>query len=113
MSTSDPLFVINRPFDDVLTWTTRQLSQSGLRLLQTFDLSTARPAPADCPCPQHGTKKCDCQMVILLVYGAKTEPVTLILHGNDGKTWFSLVSNSSQEVDVSTRSSIEQALQLK
>ena len=29
-------------------------------------------------------------MIVLLVYGEVAEPATLILHGNDGKTWVSI-----------------------
>jgi len=80
--------------------------------MQTFDLHTARHALEDCPCPNHGTSECDCQMLVLLVYGKASEPATLILHGNDGKTWFSIVNNSSQGAEASVRSAIEKALQL-
>ena len=95
--------------------------------MRTFDLHTARHALHDCPCPNHGTEKCDCQMVILLVYGKAsdvstplnasvstpldTSPVTLILHGNDGRTWLSLVDTTTQHEDSSLQESIERALQ--
>jgi len=75
--------------------------------MQTFDLHTARHALDDCPCPNHGTEECDCQMVVLLVYGKTsdvstpldTSPVTLILHGNDGQTWVSIADNPGQRAD--------------
>jgi hypothetical protein len=51
-------------------------------------------------------------MVVLLVYGNAEEPVTLILHGNDGQTWLSIVNNPLQHAAPSIQSSIEQALQL-
>ncbi|MFH1906685.1 MAG: hypothetical protein ABIL11_04750 [Chloroflexota bacterium] len=54
---------------------------------------------------------CDCQMVVLLVYGSAPEPATLILHGNDGQTWLSLVNTPAQHADPSLQSSIEQALE--
>jgi len=82
-----------------------------MRAIQTFDLHTARHALGDCPCPHHGTKACDCQMVVLLVYGNADEPATLVLHGNDGQTWISLVNDSLQHVDPSIQTAIEQALQ--
>jgi hypothetical protein len=34
---------------------------------------------------------CDCQMVVLLVYGKENLPVSLVAHGHNGQTWFSLV----------------------
>jgi hypothetical protein len=50
-------------------------------------------------------------MVVLLVYGSTVDPATLILHGNDGQTWLSLVSTLTQHPDPLLRSTIEQALQ--
>ncbi len=110
MNTS-PFLSVNHSCDEVLQWTKKQLLRAGLRAVQTFDLHNARVGLHDCPCPNHGTNECDCQMVVLLVYGNACEPVTLILHGNDGQTWFSLVNNSLQHTDASIRSAIERALQ--
>ena len=107
-----PFLSVNRTCDEALQWTKKQLSQVGLRPIQTFNLRTVRVGLHDCPCPNHGTDECDCQMVVLLVYGNASEPATLILHGNDGQTWFSIVNNSLQHTDASIRSAIERALQL-
>ncbi|HEY9152526.1 MAG TPA: hypothetical protein VIN60_06540 [Anaerolineales bacterium] len=79
--------------------------------MQTFDLHDARHEMSDCPCPYHGTSKCDCQMIVLLIYGEAAEPTTLILHGNDGQTWISFVSTSAQRVDPAIQSAIERAFQ--
>jgi len=51
-------------------------------------------------------------MVVLLVYGQAGRPATLILHGNDGQSWLSLVNTPAQQADSSLRVSIEQALQI-
>jgi hypothetical protein len=106
-----PFFSANRPYDEVLPWLRQRLSQAGLRVMQTFDLNTARLDLEDCPCPQHGTDKCDCQMIVLLVYGKDSGPATLILHGNDGQTWLSLIHTPAQKADSSIRASIGHALQ--
>lgn len=111
MSKFSPLCILNRPCDEALAWAKTQLAQTGLRVLQTFDLNVARHTLADHPCPYHGTSACDCQMVILLIYGMTNEPTTLILQGTDGKTWFSLESNSLHPVDPIMCASIEKALQ--
>jgi hypothetical protein len=122
MITSEPFCMIYHSCDDALHWTKVRLSQAGLRVLQTFDLQTARRTLADCPCPHHGLESCDCQMVVLLVYEpflpssnqqAAPEPATLILHGNDGKTWLSLINDSRHQVDPVIRSQIEQLLKFK
>jgi len=99
-----PFLTVNYSCDKTLQWTNQQLQQAGLRSVQTFDLHTARIGSHDCQCPNHGTEACDCQMVVLLVYGDAVEPVTLILHGNDGQTWLStpegLTSNAGRKEQV-------------
>lgn len=90
-----PFVSIDHSCDEALHWTREQLTQAGLRSVQTFDLHTARTGSHNCPCPNHGTDNCDCQIVILLVYGVSEEPVSLLLHGNDGQTWVSILEASS------------------
>lgn len=89
----------------------RRLSPLGLRVLQTFDLNDARHAAAECPCPHHGQAACDCEMLVLLIYSDAGTPVTLILHGNDGHTWLSLVDKPAQQAHPSLQAAIENALQ--
>jgi len=110
MSTFSPFCTLDCPCDEALAWTKAQLSQAGLRVLQTFNLNNARHALSDDWCPRHVTGECDCQIVILLIYGITNEPVTLILQGNDGKTWVSFENNSLHRVDPMMCSPIEQAL---
>jgi len=120
MNTS-PFLSANHSCDDALQWTRKQLLRAGLRAVQTFDLHNARVGLHDCPCPNHGTDECDCQMVVLLVYGTAsdvstpldTSPVTLILHGNDGQTWLSIADNPRQRADVKLITAIQQALEIK
>jgi len=112
MNTLTSFLSVNRSGDDVLDWLCHSLPRQGLRVLRTFDLHDARGEINNCPCPHHGTNHCDCQMVVLLVYGNEEEPVTLMLHGNDGQTWLSIVNNSLQHPAPSIQLSIEQALQL-
>ena len=112
MNLLSPFLVTDRPYDEVLPWLKQQLSEAGLRVMQTFDLAVARTGLEDCPCPHHGTDKCDCEMIVLLVYGKSDEPITLILHGNNGQSQVSLVNNAQQHANTSLRSSIEQALQI-
>ncbi len=107
MTTTIPFLSANLSCDEALQSAKRRLSRAGLRAQQTFDLHTARLSLPDCPCPRHGTDICDCQMVVLMVYGEAAEPATLILHGNGGITWFSLVE---QPVNRKTALSIQQAL---
>ena len=118
MNTS-PSLSVNQPCNEALQWTKKQLLQADLRTVQTFDLHTARVGLHGCPCPNHGTNDCDCQMVVLLVYGKaadvstplNTSPVTLILHGNDGQTWVSIANDPQQRANAKLIHSIQQALE--
>jgi hypothetical protein len=77
----------------------QRLDAAGLQVMRSFDLKAARAAQVDCTCPQHGTEQCDCQMVVLLVYGQDNQPVTLVVHGHDGKTQIALVDNPEEQPD--------------
>jgi hypothetical protein len=112
MNTS-PFLSVNKPCHESLQWTKKQLLDADLRVVQTFDLRTTRLGVHDCPCPNHGTDECDCQMVVLLVYGKTAKPATLILHGNDGQTWFSLTNNPNQQGDQQLITAIGQALEIR
>ncbi len=94
---SSSFVILEQNGDAALQWANQQLLQAGFRTMQTFDLSAARAGAHDCSCPYHGTDPCDCQMVILLVYGGDDGPETLIIHGNDGETRISL-ANTMQPV---------------
>jgi hypothetical protein len=122
--TTSPFLTVDLSCDTALQMAKQKFSLAGLRALQTFDLHAARLALHDCPCPHHGTENCDCQMVVLLIYGGtaevstlptvvNTSPATLILHGNDGHTWFSMADTPSQPVDKTLIASIQQALEVK
>ena len=108
-----PFLSVNQPCNETLQWAKMHLSQASLRAVQTFDLHTARSGLHDCPCPNHGAEECDCQMVVLLVYGKDTEPETLILHGNDGQTWLSIAETPIQKKNTNTVTAIRDALEGK
>lgn len=90
MSALIPFLVLDQTCDQVLAWVSQQLTSASFRVVQTFDLQVARLAHPDCPCPHHGTNDCNCQMVVLLVYGKQDDPATLVIHGQDGRSWVSL-----------------------
>ena len=90
MSTLMPFLVLDQTCDQVLVWVSQQLTSASFRVVQTFDLQVARLAHPDCPCPHHGTNDCNCQMVVLLIYGKQDDPATLVIHGQDGRSWVSL-----------------------
>src|SRR5574341_67309 len=111
MNTGSPLLSMNSSAEDTQRWIKERLLQVGLRPVQTFDLQTARLGLHDCSCRNHGTEACDCQLVVLLVYGEVAEPATLILHGNDGKTWVTFSDNPLYRADIKLVNRIRQALE--
>lgn len=74
-----------------------RLEADGLQVIRSFDLKAARAAHVDCTCPHHGTEQCDCQMVVLLVYGGQEHPLTLVAHGKDGQTHFAIADSSAEQ----------------
>jgi len=69
------------------------LTRRGLRVVCTFDLRSALAAHAghevsswNCACPYHGTARCTCQFIVLLVYGEASAPVVVNAHSHDAQT---------------------------
>lgn len=110
MNSLTPFLTLNCSCHVALRQVKHDLTQAGLRVLQTFDLQSARHTLHECPCPHHGTDACDCQMVILLVYGESSEPATVLLHGNGGQTWLSLANEPRLIADSKLLTRIKQAL---
>lgn len=112
MNSLTPFLSVDRPCSEVFPWLKKRLSRAGLRVMQTFDLCLTSPVKLGyCSCPHHGMDQCDCQMIVLLVYGKWAVPATLILHGHNDRTWLSLVKNVQQPVAPGMQLAIEQALQ--
>jgi len=89
-----PFLIVEQPYDIAIEQVVRQIRNLGLQVTLTFDLQEARHAHTNCTCPHHGTEQCDCQLVVILVYGTGPRPATLIAHGREGKTWISFVDTS-------------------
>lgn len=105
-----PFLSVEQSCDEVAARLKQRLGSAGLRVVQTFDLSTARLNLEGCPCPHHGTDTCNCQMVVLFLYEGPAEPVTLILHGNDGQTWLSFSDRPHPHTSPRTIRAIQNAL---
>jgi hypothetical protein len=82
--------------EEAVRWITEALALADLQVATSFDLRMARAAHTECGCPHHGTASCDCQMVVLLVYGTDACPATLVVHERDGLTYMSLVDTPGQ-----------------
>lgn len=111
MTTLSPFLSVDVPCDQALQRARAKLSRVGFRAVQTFNLNTARLGLPDCSCPNHGTDECDCQMIVLLIYGEVPEPATLILHGNDGKTWMSFTEDPLHLTPKKLTATIRQVLE--
>lgn len=107
MSALIPFLVLDQTCEQVLTWINGKLTHASFRVVQTFDLHVARLAHPNCPCPQHGTDDCNCQMIVVLVYGNQGDPATLVIHGQEGRAWLSLAipvnGHSNQHLEVAVR----------
>ena len=108
-----PFLSVGYPCQEALAWVNQRLTEANYRSVQTFDLQQARTGSSSCTCPHHGTEACDCQMIILLVYGNACEPVSLILHGNDGQTWLSFGETLRPESDPELILAIQKTLGTK
>ncbi len=102
-----PILYVQQPWADAVPFFIDRMRQSGLQVMRTFDLHETRVGETTCTCPNHGTEKCDCQMVVLLVYGKDSQPASLVAHGHNGQTWFSLVefmgaANARLEAQIRT-----------
>jgi len=113
MSDSNPFLILEQPCSNAISWVVSQVKQVGLHVVRTFELPAATHDPADIPYPDHGKDQCDCQMVVMLVYGDANQPVSLIALSHSGRTWFSLVDTPQQRADPRLESAIRQALKLE
>jgi hypothetical protein len=112
MSTLLPFLIISETCEKADIWVRESLSRAGLRVVPTFDLQVARLAHSDCSCPHHGTEQCSCQLMVLLIYGKQEEPATLILHGQDEKTWISFSTPIEARSHPSLEASVRKLLVL-
>ncbi len=110
MNDSVLFMVVNQTCDQAIQWAWNRLTEAGLQVVRTFDLKAARAAHIDCTCPHHGTELCDCQMVVLLVYGGDRPPLSLVAHGHDNRTWFYVVDTPQQRADPRLETAVRQTL---
>jgi hypothetical protein len=110
MSDPRPFLMVEQSCNEAIAWVVQRAGEVGLQVVRTFDLQDARRDPVVCPCPTHGSDPCDCQMVVLLVYGDDIQPTSLVVHSRNGKTWFSMVDLPQQPADSHLEAALQQAL---
>lgn len=69
---------------------TQTLTRHGFYVVRSFDLRSALAAHGRCECPQHGTAKCTCQFVVLLVY-SPCDILAVTVHSREGKAQVQIV----------------------
>ena len=89
---------------------TELLAREGLAAVRSFDLRSLDLPPGLCSCPHHGTPECTCEYIVLLVYGAPREPVSVTLHGRDGRTDAQLVRDANRRPDAALARAVEETL---
>lgn len=104
-----PFLLLRCGCDTAVTKITRTLENAGLRVIPSFD---SRLTASASTCPHHGQEPCDCQIVILLVYGTDKRPTTLVAHGQDGETWLSIATTPDQRPSPALQTTIQRSLSL-
>ena len=110
MNSASPFVTFGKPAEETICWTIQLLEKAGLQVLRTFDLREARLSHPDCPCPHHGTGDCNCQMSVLLVYGAGQSPASILVHSFQETTQLYLVDAPEQPVDQNLDGLIREVL---
>ena len=105
-----PLLKLSCIGDEAVSKVKHVLNDTGLRVVVSFDSHLVREGISPTACPHHGTANCDCQIVILLVYGEDSHPATLLAHGQDGETWISLAAPPGQRIPARLEKEISKAL---
>ena len=82
------------------------LEGAGFRSGRSFELRSAC-TPLDSPCPHHGLKPCNCQLVVLMVYDWFDSPYSLTIHGTDHRCDITLVN-----IDSSINCEVEESIHL-
>ncbi len=89
---------------------TAVMIRRGLQVVRSFDLHTVSGANGDCTCPYHGTDKCTCQYVVLLVYGEFGAPATLTFHSRDAQAQAQVVRDAYNQPEAALVEQILAAL---
>jgi len=113
MNHSKHLLTLKLDSETAVDQISKRMTEDGLQVLRSFDLKDARMSHTNCSCSYHGTDKCDSQMVVLLVFNNTGEQITLIAHGFNGETHFSIIPPMKQEANRFLESTILQALALE
>lgn len=82
----------------------------GLRVVRSFDLRSAYATYPDSTCPYHGVSPCDCQLVVLLIYGVEATPASVLLRSHRGITELALIDPVDNRPDLELVKTIQLVL---
>jgi hypothetical protein len=99
------LLTLNQSSLFVSPWIVNILQEAGLQVTPSFNLRTTLAADTPCTCPRHECD-CDCDLVVLLVYGLEPQPVTLLIHSHNGRSWLSLEEHIPSNLSLQIKSAL-------
>lgn len=108
---TSPIRVIYAHCSQFVSPLRQALEAVDLWVVQSFDLRSTRALHEGCTCPNHGTERCNCELVVLLVYPPSGDPVTLTLDGRDGKTFVYIVQVAGSAPTSATEELIQKVVQ--
>jgi hypothetical protein len=73
------------------------LTRRGFHVVRSFDLNTATDGA--CDCPHHGTARCTCQYVVLLVYDLSGPPAVVTAHSREDRSHLEVVADPNSPPD--------------
>lgn len=84
---------------DVILKVTSALLGRGLYVVRSFDLRGGQVGLSACACHRHAVDACDCQLVVLLVYGRVPEPLAIVVSGHSGHTEVRVATDAASQPD--------------
>ena len=86
------------------------LSARSLHVVRSFDLQAARAGASACNCPHHGSVRCTCTYIVLLVYGDGGPPAAVTAHSCDNQTILEIVLDPNALPDPALVEQVQGAL---
>lgn len=105
------LLTLSAAGDDAVADLMERFRAAGLRAFPTFRFRETVPAEVPYACADH-QDGCDCDLLILLVYGAEPQPATLVAHSHGGHTWLSLSEAPPEQASPELSARIKAAIAL-
>ncbi len=111
MPRTTPLITFDMDCQPAIARLRAMAAAQGLRVVRSFDLRSACATPPDLTCSHHGDVPCDCQVVVLLVYGEQSLfPASLLLHAHRGQTQIEMAASSAQSPQHDLETAVRAAI---